>query len=79
MTWVYAIGGSIGWALLVGWAVMHLEHRAARRAIAPPARCNRCRTGSTAFPCTCGTDCYAASCHGWVDDVRRDALRGDGS
>lgn len=26
--------------------------------------CNRCRTGSAAFPCTCTRDCYAPHCQG---------------
>ena len=28
--------------------------------------CHRCRTGSTAFRCTCGTDCFEAECLGWA-------------
>lgn len=38
--------------------------------------CNRCRTGSTAWACTCTTDCYAAPCTGWWADVERNLLRG---
>jgi hypothetical protein len=26
--------------------------------------CHRCRTGSTAFRCTCETDCFEVHCHG---------------
>lgn len=41
-------------------------------------KCDRCSSGSTRIPCACGTDCDAPSCLGWLDDYRRDVLRGDG-
>ena len=38
--------------------------------VPPLQRCHRCRTGSTAFACTCEDDCYAPACNGWVAGSR---------
>ena len=70
-----------------------LDRWRAARANSQHQPCHRCRTGSTAFPCTCDHDCYAEMCaagytaaprpgcpfcHGIEMDHRKCTCTGDG-
>jgi hypothetical protein len=46
----------------IAWLVHKPHTQHARQATEQHQPCHRCRTGSTAFRCTCTDDCYAAAC-----------------